>query len=170
MCTADQAGPTLTPTSGVELVWGGDGHDHWHVKNLVAYELERLDNGVKVGTSAKGGFCFFDTIGYRTSLPGAPPSAVYVPGSVCGPNNELATGVTMGLSVGWGDKYAWNLAGQYIDITNLSSGKYRLTATADPNHRFTETNVSNNATWVDIALTASRKNVRIKILGYGPAA
>lgn len=163
-------GSALQPTPGVDLVWGGDGHSHWHVQNLEAYELDRLDNGVKVGTGAKSGFCFFDTVAYRTSLPGAPSSAVYVLGSVCGPNNQSATDVTMGLSVGWGDKYPWNISGQYIDITNLSSGKYRLVATADPSNWFTETSESNNFTWVDIALTVRRKNTQVKIIGYGPTA
>jgi Lysyl oxidase len=163
-------GSDLLPTPGAELVWGGDGHSHWHVKGLETYELNRLDNGVKVGTSAKSGFCFFDTASYSPTLPGAPSSAVYRPATVCGANDVAAADVTMGLSVGWGDTYPWNLPDQYIDITALSSGKYRLVATADPNHWFTETRTSNNATWVDISLTMSRKNARMKILGYGPAA
>lgn len=165
-------GTALLPTPNVELVWGGDGHSHWHVKNLEAYELDRLDNGVKVGTSAKSGFCFFDTTAYRTSLPGAPSTAQYRSSTgACGYNNPSATDVVMGISIGWGDKYPWNLPDQYIDITDLSAGKYRLVATADPSGWFTETNESNNVTWVDIALTTHRKSgTRVRVIGYGPTA
>ena len=70
-------GNVSVATPGVSLVYGGDGHNHWHINNLESYELKRLDNGVKVGTAAKSGFCFFDTTAYRTTLPGAPASSVY---------------------------------------------------------------------------------------------
>ena len=33
------------------MFWAGDGH-HWHVNDLVTTELDRADNGVKVGTGA----------------------------------------------------------------------------------------------------------------------
>jgi hypothetical protein len=158
---------SLVPTPA-ELTLGGDGHNHWHVNSLESYELQRLDNGVKVGTSAKSGFCFFDTGPYRTSLPGAPGSAVYT-GAGCGEASSLS--VRMGLSVGWGDTYPWTLPDQYIDVTNLSSGKYRLIAEADPLGWFSESSTENNSTWVDLALTTNRKGTtRVKILGYGPSA
>src|SRR5262245_11060215 len=38
------------PIANADLVWGGDSHTHWHVRNLETYELRRLDNGSKVGT------------------------------------------------------------------------------------------------------------------------
>lgn len=77
----------------------------------------------------------------------------------------------MGLSVGWGDQYRWTLPDQYIDVTSLDSGKYRLIAHADPLGWFAESDESNNVTWVDIALTVNRKgNAKIRIIGHGPAA
>lgn len=158
-------------TPGVSLVYGGDGHDHWHVNNLESYELKRLDNGVKVGTAAKAGFCFFDTNAYRTSLPGAPASAVYRPSNACAYNTPSATSVTMGISVGWGDRYAASLPDQYIDITGLSAGKYRLEATADPHGWFAESDEANNQTWVDLSVTVHRKHgTSVKIVRFGPSA
>jgi hypothetical protein len=158
----------LVSTPGAGLTLGGDGHNHWHVNSLERYELRRLDNGVKVGTSSKSGFCFFDTGPYRTALPGAPGSAVYT-GAGCGDAGSLS--VTMGLSVGWGDTYPWTLPDQYIDVSNLSGGKYRLVAEADPFGWFSESSRQNNSTWVDLALTTNRKGTtRVKILGYGPSA
>ncbi len=152
---------------GAALVWGGDGHSHWHVRDLERYELERLDNGVKVGTGAKGGFCFFDTTFFR-SLPGSPASKVYS-GAGCGVQSSLA--VTMGLSIGWGDRYGATLPDQYIDITALSSGRYRLHAQADPDNWFAELNETDNATWVDLQISVNGGGkTRVRVLGYGPSA
>lgn len=158
---------SLASTPGASLVFGGDGHNHWHVNALERYELRRLDNGVKVGTAAKSGFCFFDTGAYR-SLAGAPANAVYT-NAGCGGATSLS--VMMGLSVGWGDTYPWTLPDQFIDVSSLDSGKYRLYAEADPNGWFGESSRQNNATWVDLALTTSRKGTsKMRILGYGPSA
>ena len=156
---------------GADLVWGGDGHNHWHVRDLETYELDRLDNGAKVGTGMKGGFCFFDTTAFDTSLPGAPASAVYVPGTVCGANNQNISSVRMGISVGWGDRYGSSLRDQYVDVTDLTSGNYRLYATADLAEQFTEASESNNTTWVDLKLSLSTKGKggsKLRVIGYGP--
>ena len=59
------------------MYFAGDGHNHWHVRDLETEKLIRLDNGAKVGTSAKHGFCFFDNVRYRLTLAGAPQSARY---------------------------------------------------------------------------------------------
>ncbi len=161
-CLYDGTTCTLQSTS-VAMQWSGDGHNHWHVTGLQKYVLERLDNGVKVGTGAKTGFCFFDNVMYRLTLPGAPSSARY---TGCGTQASLA--VTMGVSVGWGDRYSYYLTNQWIDITGLNAGRYRLTVTADPSGWFIEKTTSNNATWVDLQING--KGSSVKVLAYGPAA
>ncbi len=143
------------------MFFAGDGHTHWHVRDLEVSELIRLDNGVKVGTGAKRGFCFFDNYRYRLTLAGAPQSPVY---TGCGSASNLQ--VTMGVSIGWGDAYYYNLPDQYLNITGLSSGRYRLKVTADAQNWFTESNNANNVTWVDIQL----KHNSVRVTGYGPAA
>jgi hypothetical protein len=157
----DAGGSRLVSTAAV-MVFGGDGHNHWHVRDLEASELIRLDNGSKVGTGAKRGFCFFDNTRYRLTLPGAPQSPVY---TGCGTSTSLL--VNMGLSIGWGDAYYWSLPDQYIDITGLTAGRYRLRVTADAQNRFLETSNSNNATWVDLQL---KGNTRPRVIAYGPSA
>jgi hypothetical protein len=160
----NDAGGSRQVATSATMYFAGDGHTHWHVRDLESAELIRLDNGSKAGTSAKHGFCFYDNRAYRLSLPGAPQSAVYTrPG--CGEQSSLD--VTMGLSVGWGDVYYYTLPDQYIDITGLAAGRYRLQATADPANWFLETNDSNNFTWVDLQLT---HNGKTRVLGYGPAS
>ena len=161
----------LLPVSGASLVWGGDGHSHWHVRDLENYELDRLDNGSKVGTGEKSGFCFFDTTPFRLSLPGAPSAQVYTPGTVCGQYDEAATSLRMGISVGWGDTYRAGLPDQFIDVTGLTSGNYRLIATADFANQFAESDETNNTTWVDLKLTLNRKGKgsnKVSVMGYGP--
>jgi hypothetical protein len=143
------------------MFWAGDGHDHWHVRDVEAYRLLRLDNGRRVGTGAKHGFCYFDNTAYRLGLARAPSAPVY---GGCGRAGDLR--VTTGISVVWGDTYPAGIAFQWIDITGLNSGRYRLRAIADPANWFAETNNANNSTWVDLRLTGSA----VRVVVHGPAA
>ena len=60
-----------------------------------------------------------------------------------------------------GDIYPAGIAFQWIDITGLKSGRYRLRATADPANWFAETNNTNNSAWVDLRLTSIRGGLRV---------
>ena len=71
----------------------------------------------------------------------------------------------MGLSRGWGDRYSYWLPDQYIDVAGLTSGRYRLQATADASNWFLESDESNNFTWVDIQISGNS----LSVVGYGPA-
>lgn len=146
------------------LYYSGDGHDHWHVRDLQLYELFDLDSGDPLGVGAKGGFCFFDNVDINR-LDQRPPR--YLRESqppVCGRAGQELD-VTMGLSVGWGDLYAAWLPDQYVPLGDIS-GRVRLRATVDPDGWFTERDRSNNATWIDLDLTEDS----VTILGYGPSA
>jgi hypothetical protein len=149
-----------------EMFYSGDGHNHRHLRDLLTMELTPLGSTSVVGTVAKIGYCFYDNVRYRLSLPGAPQSVRYGSSS-CG--NYYSTSVKMGLSVGWGDRYPWDIAYQYVDISRIpTSGNYRLTVTADKQGWFRESNDSNNATWVDLHI--NRPGYYSRILGYGPSA
>jgi uncharacterized repeat protein (TIGR01451 family) len=130
-----------------KIFWAGDGHNHWHVRDLETTVLVRVSNSVEVGAIAKRGYCFYDNYRYKLSLPGAPQTPVY---TGCGTSSALA--VTMGLSVGWGDRYPYNLAYQYVDITGLADGRYRLITVADASNWFVETNENNNSAMADVQL------------------
>ena len=160
----DDGGGTRDVPTGAVMVYGGDGHNHWHVRDLENSELIRLDNGSKVGTGAKRGFCFWDVTAYRLSLPGAAGSPFYG-SSGCGTLSSLD--IAMGLSIGWGDIYPATLPDQYIDISGLGAGRYRLLVTADGGNWFAESSESNNATWVDLQL---KGNGQPRVTAYGPAA
>jgi Lysyl oxidase len=148
-----------TVTTNATLFYAGDGHNHWHIRDLELGELTRLDNGAKVGTSAKRGFCFYDNLAYNSSAPPFYTSST----NSCALNNPDALSVMMGLSVGWGDIYVWSLAYQYVDITGLGSGRYRLTERVNPSLGLTA-DLSNNETWVNLRLTGNA----VRVESYGP--
>lgn len=150
----DEEGEHHDVSTDAVMHFGGDGHNHWHVRDLESFELERLRNGSKVGTGAKHGFCFWDNHRY-----GSEQDPYY---TGCGQSTDLE--VKMGLSVGWGDLYRYSLPDQYIDITGLGRGRYRLEGTADADNWFRESEESNNSTWVDVRI----RNGRAKVMGYGP--
>jgi hypothetical protein len=157
----DDAGGFRSRSTTARMYFAGDGHTHWHLRDLQDYVLTRLDNGKKVGTGEKHGFCFFDN--YRF---GSTRDAYYLR-TGCG-NDRDALRVRMGLSRGWGDVYQSSLPDQYIDITGLTSGRYKLRATADADNWFRETNNTNNFTWVNIQISGT--SVSVIEGGYGPAA
>jgi Lysyl oxidase len=163
----DDAGGFSDISSSATLVYGGDGHDHWHIRNLEAVDLIRMDNGSKVGTFGKYGYCFWDNVAYRLSLAGAPQTPLYTRDG-CG--SLPSTSIAMGLSTGWGDIYPATLPDQYIDISGLGAGRYRLQVTANALNQFVESDSdrANNTTWVDLQLQA--KGGSLKIVGWGPAA
>lgn len=179
----NRAGGWRVQATPAVMIYAGDGHDHWHVRDLEDYQLRSLDgiiisagtvsrsvilSGIMSSrsdssTGVKSGFCFADGFRFDTKRPGAPARAVYSYAE-CGKPTDLS--VRMGLSVGWGDPYLSTLPDQYVDITGLPWGTYRLEATADASNWFHEGDESNNTTWVDIRLTATQ----VTILGYGPSA
>ncbi|MDP9465381.1 MAG: lysyl oxidase family protein [Actinomycetota bacterium] len=136
-----------------QMYFAGDGHTHWHVRQIEKYVLRDTATEVK-GVGVKAGYCFFDNATFKLSMPGAPQSPVY---TGCGDTGD--TEVTTGLSIGWGDAYPWKIPDQYIDITGLPNGQYSLTATADPLGGFTERCEGNNATTAVLQITGQNVTV-----------
>ena len=161
----DDAGePHRIPTSA-SMFFSGDGHDHWHVKGLQRYTLKHLGGSRQVREGAKEGFCLYDAVYYDLTLPRAPDSRHYTKSITCGEDEEeKALQADMGLSVGWADHYAYLLPYQWIDITGLRPGNYRLRVRADAKMQFKESKEANNRTWAKIAL----KGRKAKVLKEGP--
>jgi len=134
------------------MYFAGDGHHHWHLRDLEGYVIKRLHT--PLGRGAKEGFCFMDGGDYDLTLPHAPQNPVF---TGCGTATDV--NVTMGLSVGWVDTYGFMTVGQYIDITGLPDGRYRVTATADALSDFVETCEDNNSTTATIQITGNTVTV-----------
>lgn len=149
--------------TGTKMYFAGDGHNHWHVRDLEKYELVS-QNGLTRRYGEKHGFCFWDNYEYNTALPGYPTTAQYTGTNSC---KTLGDGtVTMGLSIGWGDMYPYYLTDQYIDITGLPAGEYTVTATADWANWFVESNDTNNSTIARIRI--SKNGATVLDPGAGP--
>jgi Lysyl oxidase len=119
-------------------------HNHFHFEDYALYTLQPFDApGGSERTSAKTSFCIMDTTQVDTRLPGAPNKPVYV---TCG--NAM-----QGMSVGWGDTYGSQLAGQSIDLTGLPDGVYKLIIEADPKKQLLEINNSDNTSCVLLRIT-----------------
>jgi hypothetical protein len=159
----DSAGGQRDLPTTATMFYAGDGHNHWHVKDLAEYSLLKKKRNNRrfrvVGTDAKQGFCFFDN--YRF---GSTQTAHYTGG--CADNQPNALSVRVGLSRGWGDRYGASTVGQYVDITGLPDGGYRLKATADAGSWFKEKTEKNNSTWVGIQISGDS----VSVISYGPAA
>jgi hypothetical protein len=76
----------------------------------------------------------------------------------------------MGLSVGWGDRYAWSLPDQLMEVTGLRPGRYRLSAEVDHGRLFAESDETNNLTWVDLRLSRRAGFLSVRVLARGGIA
>ena len=151
------------------LVWGGDGHGHWHVQRIAVGRLAPLKSGARRPVEGEGwsdtkiGFCYYD---YTRLLDDAPQNAVYS-SLGCGEMEDTAIGV--GLSVGWMDIYPFGLPGQSIDVTDVPDGRYRLWVDVDEKKWFREKRRDNNVNWVDLELLTKARGARyVRIIRVGP--
>ena len=162
----DDTGVSRAVSTSAKMIFGGDGHTHWHVKNMVRHVVVGIDDTAVRQLGNKRGFCLFDNEIKDLQLPGAPQGPVFTTSNTCNGNiSSLST--EMGLSVGWGDKYGFRLPDQYVDITKLNPGRYRLRAIADAGTWFIEADETNNFTYVDFQLNADGT---MTVLKYGPSA
>lgn len=162
-----EAGGGYTESAtAADLVFTGVPHSHWHVKNMEAHRLERLDTGEVLSEVMKEGFCPYDTDLYDGELPRAPANPVYVESDCEGP--VWVTSLTMGVSSGWGDKYPWHMVEQNIDITGVPDGIYRIREIADPNNWFEESDETNNETWVDVEIKVYGGIPTVKVVDGAP--
>jgi hypothetical protein len=162
----ERAGGTSERTTPAELVWGGHGHEHWHVQLGASYWLA-TPGGRVLRRYEKVGFCFFDQRPFRAAPDAAPLSSRFLR-DTCEGRERLE--LDMGLSPGWSDPYQWTLPDQRLDVTGLEDGTYRLRADADPSAWFRESDETNNETWVDIRLTTSADPPKVEVLHTGAHA
>jgi hypothetical protein len=142
--------------TGAEGKWSGDGHNHWHVQEMMRYDMWG-----NAGTyrGAKVGFCFLDSDPWNLSLPGA-ASGSYYRGSWC-QFTPSALSNRMGISVGWGDEYEYYLAWQWVDITGVPAGTYYVRAKVDPYGFFTELDEDNQCWYTRVSFTSSSNAVTV---------
>lgn len=94
-------------------------HGHYHIRDFSVYELFDA-SGTVVVAGHKQGFCFED-------------SFKYAGGKSTGFDCEF-----QGITSGWGDWYYKQLVGQWIDITGVPEGDYRVRVTINEASIFDE--------------------------------
>ncbi|MBM55228.1 MAG: hypothetical protein CMB32_01575 [Euryarchaeota archaeon] len=120
-----------TPSNNDEtqqFEWG-DCHNHWHYEGYAKYDLFDMDGGF-IPVGFKNGFCVMDL--------------------ECSGGGSYQYGCSnMGITAGCGDIYGSGLSCQWIDVTDVEDGEYRLVVRVnwdyDPDAlgRY-ETNTENN--------------------------
>ncbi|MBA3289110.1 MAG: hypothetical protein H0U21_14025 [Acidimicrobiia bacterium] len=146
-------------TPSVMIYETGDHHDHWHTRQFMVVNMYR--RGIpdrNVFGLRKIGYCLLD--GARMSPPpqGSPPTRQY-PRAACGFGDSQT--VHSGLSIGWGDDYPPAYAHQWMDVTRLAAGVYRICTTIDPLKEFVELDESNNQRWTDVRLDLATGEVEV---------
>ncbi|MFN8122259.1 MAG: lysyl oxidase family protein [Thermoleophilia bacterium] len=138
------APPGTAPTVVFEA---NDSHNHYHLKDAAEYTLwDRTQTAqVAIAQKTEAGFCIEDS--EHAQGPGGGPGRYSV-----GANNFCWQAhdtdgqdiLVMGISPGYRDVYPSGLAFQWIDVSRVSPGDYRLAARVDPKNVLTESDEANN--------------------------
>jgi hypothetical protein len=147
------------------MFWAGDGHNHWHVDRFVSVEFYKV-GATQTRRIRKIGFCLMDSLRSSQKVPNTPEVRGYGPGG-CG-NKVQMESLQMGISVGWADDYPPMIRFQWIDITGLPRGVYRLCARVNPLGRWLESNAENNYYWQDVWV--NRGLTQFQLRGSGRTA
>ena len=135
----------LTPVAGHAATLRyetADGHNHWHLKEIARYSLWNGARTAEVAPGQKVGFCLEDSQRRETN---GPANQVYSAGAnFCLQNQPTASAVSMGISAGWRDVYGRHLAFQWVDVSDVQPGAYRLAAQIDTNDVVQESDETNN--------------------------
>ncbi len=109
-------------------------HGHYHFNGYALYEL--LDaSGQTVLTGRKQAFCLLDYLPYASNAGPAKFTCSY-----------------QGISAGWQDVYGSYLDCQWLDVTGIRVGSYRLRVTINPEFLLTESDYSNNSATVPVVI------------------
>lgn len=94
-------------------------HQHYHFLGFATYELRDVHDN-RVGFGHKQSFCMTDSRRYT------------------GTRGRRFDCRFQGITAGWGDRYGFDLDGQWVDVTGLPSGDYTLVATVNPEGKIPE--------------------------------
>jgi hypothetical protein len=151
--------PESHPGAGVMRYSDEPSHQHWHYLDFEQYELRGPAPATGARRSRKAGFCPADVV--RPVLPvplelaAAPAGQVFQDhlDSKCGGGQRAALRVETGISVGWADLYAPYVEGQFIDVTGLGPGSYRLTNEVNPRRVLLEQRYDDDMAGVTLTLS-----------------
>jgi hypothetical protein len=112
-------------------------HGHYHFKGFAQYAVLDADGNV-VAPGHKQAYCLIDS---EQHLQG--------PTVACGPQFDCEN---QGLQGGWADTYSADLDCQWVDVTGVPPGEYRLQVTVNPDRLFDEVSYENNTSSVPVTI------------------
>ncbi len=116
-------------------------HNHWHLRGYADYRL--LDPmGAEVGRGHKQSFCLEDTFRWMNQ------GRSLCPGEQFGCENQ-------GIHAGYFDLYPRSLDCQYVDVTDLPPGNYRLRVRINVERALAESSYDDNEALVDVTIAAT---------------
>ena len=148
-------------------------HGHYHYSSFANAMLWRSNRrGTKLGdepvaASHKVSFCMADIRIDKWAEKGDGPRKYYAPDCLF---PFASDGVTdefrQGVNYGWADVYDWYIPDQYIEVSGISSGYYRLEFCADPLNEIEEADETNNCIVNHIRLTGMEgPDRKVEVLG-----
>src|SRR5215471_7292692 len=124
------------------------GHFFYHASHGLYQVAADGSVGAPVDMSPKVGFCIADSAEFNASLPHV--DVFHYSGGNC-----TDPRATLGISVGYGDEYDRNDAGQSIPIDGLPDGTYWFRAVSDPDNFLAESNEANNITDIKVQIVGN---------------
>jgi hypothetical protein len=148
-------------------------HEHYHYSSFANALLWRSNaRGQKLGTqpvaaSHKVSFCMADIRIDAWAEKGDGPRKYYAPDCLFPYASDGGVDeYRQGISNGWADVYDWYIPDQYIEVTGVPSGYYRLEFCADPNGEIEEEDETNNCVVNHIRLRGMEgPNKKVEVLG-----
>lgn len=148
-------------------------HGHYHYSSFADAKLWRSNRrGAKLGdapvaASHKVSFCMADIRIDKWAEKGDGPRKYYAPDCLFPASSDGTTDqFRQGVNYGWADIYDWYIPDQYIEVTGVPDGYYRLEFCADPFNELEEQDETNNCVANHIRLTGMGGPAqRVQVLG-----
>ena len=124
-----------------------DGHGHFHLRGIVEYSLWDTSGTVEIRSGAKVGFCLLDVAERPDLHPNPGPERYKLSDPdihFCKSGRPGAKNLRMGISEGWQDIYSFAAPFQWIDVSNVRPGYYRVGQRVDPDNVIVESDETNN--------------------------
>lgn len=110
--------------------------ENYQLEGYARYDLLAEPSGEEVLRGAKNGFCMRDSEGYD------------LPAEACQQYDCENQGITLGCS----DNYVAGLACQWVDITDIDNGTYRIRVEINADRHMEELDYTNNTGFIDIRI------------------
>jgi len=125
-------------------------HGHFHYENMAEFGLYTVNRdgstGALVRSSEKQGFCLTDVRAEGFGTNRFDGRQYWFPNCNLPSQVDGNAWVRMGVSVGWGDVYTWDVPAQYVEISGVPDGIYDVVSIANPFAQILEVGGQSNGT------------------------